>query len=286
MKRVLSGVVLIVLAAAVVGWAPRWVFFVALMLLSSLALTEFFQLSEKSGIQPLRMAGYLYGFWLLGERLVFPQEFSGAAFSAFVLTVLGLSLRDPSRFSKTIASAGATVVGTLYIAGSLSLLLCWQDPGSDRAISYHSSFEHRSAIFFLLGVVWAADTGAYYTGRAFGKHKLAPRVSPGKTVEGLVGGLLASLLVAVVFQRYGMRNFALAGILSLAAALNIAGVFGDLVESAVKRGAGAKDSSALIPGHGGILDRIDSLLFAIPVMYYYPSVIAFLKSIINSGSAR
>lgn len=281
MKRLLSGAILLAGAAVTVGAAPRWVIFLVLVPISTLALTEFFQLCERTGMTPFRLAGYLFSLWLFAEQLFFPQETSGAAWCFFVLVVLGYCLLDPSAMSKGIASAGATVLGTMYTAGLLRLLIAWQDPGSERALFYHSPFQGRASIFFLLSVIWASDTAAFYTGRWIGKRKLAPRISPGKTVEGVIGGLLGSVVVAILFQRYWMKDLSLTAIVLLAAILNGAGVLGDLVESAMKRGAGVKDSSTLIPGHGGILDRIDSLLFAIPVMYYYPSMVAFLKTIIK-----
>lgn len=281
MKRIVSGAILLAGTVAAIGWAPRWVIFLLLVAVGLVALTEFFYLCERSGMKPFRLPGYLFSVWLFGEQLLVPQETSLTAWSFFLLVVLSFCLLDPPSLSKSIASAGATVLGTVYIAGFLRLLIAWPDAGSDRSVIYQSPFQTRASIFFLLSVIWASDTAAFYTGRLFGKRKLAPRISPGKTVEGFVGGLLGSLVVAMLFQRYWMKGFSLSSLLLLAMVLNGAGVLGDLVESAMKRGAGVKDSSTLIPGHGGVLDRIDSLLFAIPVMYYYPSMIAFLKMILK-----
>jgi phosphatidate cytidylyltransferase len=122
-------------------------------------------------------------------------------------------------------------------------------------------------IFFLLAVIFASDTGAFYFGRFFGRHKLYPSVSPGKTWEGAVGGLISSLFIALIF----FRIFAAfgAGILILAGILSIAGQIGDLVESMLKRSCGVKDSGKLLPGHGGFLDRLDGMIFALPVLYIY-----------------
>jgi phosphatidate cytidylyltransferase len=114
-----------------------------------------------------------------------------------------------------------------------------------------------------------SDSGAYYTGRALGRHKLAPRISPGKTWEGAAGGMLASLLTAVLAHYWFFPELPLRIALPLAAAMNILGVLGDLTESALKRGAGAKDAAQILPGHGGLLDRLDSLLFNAPVLYYF-----------------
>ncbi|HYG80432.1 MAG TPA: phosphatidate cytidylyltransferase, partial [Pyrinomonadaceae bacterium] len=126
---------------------------------------------------------------------------------------------------------------------------------------------HLLSFFFL--VIMGSDTGAYYTGRALGRHKLAPAVSPGKTWEGAAGGLVASLLMAVLAHYWFFPELPLKWALALAAAMNVLGVLGDLTESALKRGAGAKDAAQILPGHGGLLDRLDSLLFNAPVLYYF-----------------
>jgi phosphatidate cytidylyltransferase len=114
-----------------------------------------------------------------------------------------------------------------------------------------------------------SDTAAYYTGRAFGRHKLAPRVSPGKTWEGAVGGMCASLALAALAHYWFFPELSLRAALPLAALMNVLGVLGDLTESALKRGAGAKDAAKILPGHGGLLDRLDSLLFNAPLLYYF-----------------
>ncbi len=122
---------------------------------------------------------------------------------------------------------------------------------------------------FLLIVVFAGDTGAYYVGKAFGRHKLAPGVSPGKTVEGAGGGLAANLLVGSLFKTCWLPEIAWGLCLALIVLVGILGQAGDLVESMLKRSIGLKDSGGFFPGHGGVLDRIDSLLFAAPVVYYF-----------------
>ena len=114
-----------------------------------------------------------------------------------------------------------------------------------------------------------ADTGAYYVGRAVGKHKLAPTISPGKTWEGVAGGLVAGLGFAILAHFWFFRELPLKWTLPLAAVMVVLGILGDLTESALKRGAGAKDAANILPGHGGILDRLDSLLFNAPLLYYF-----------------
>jgi phosphatidate cytidylyltransferase len=126
---------------------------------------------------------------------------------------------------------------------------------------------HLLSFFFL--VIMGADTGAYYVGRAIGKHKLAPKISPGKTWEGVVGGMVAALALATAAHFWFFRELPLKWALPLAAVMMILGVLGDLSESALKRSAGAKDAAKVLPGHGGVLDRLDSLLFNAPLIYYF-----------------
>jgi phosphatidate cytidylyltransferase len=114
-----------------------------------------------------------------------------------------------------------------------------------------------------------ADTGAYYVGRAIGKHKLAPKVSPGKTWEGVGGGLVTALALATAAHFWFFKELPLKWALPLAAVMTVLGILGDLTESALKRGAGAKDAAKILPGHGGALDRLDSLLFNAPLVYYF-----------------
>ena len=125
----------------------------------------------------------------------------------------------------------------------------------------------RSCLLFALVITWAGDTVAYFVGRAIGKHKFAPVLSPKKTWEGAVGGFAGSLLVGVAFSKW--IGVPMEQMLTMAAVGNVAGQVGDLLESAYKRSAGVKDSGTLLPGHGGILDRIDALILAIPVVCYY-----------------
>ncbi len=124
-------------------------------------------------------------------------------------------------------------------------------------------------IYFLFLVIWIGDAGALYIGRSLGRHKLSPRISPNKTVEGAVGSLLASVLASLGIRAWFIPEFGVFDAVALGVLLNILGQLGDLAESGLKRSAGVKDSASFIPGHGGVLDRGDSLLFAGPVLYYY-----------------
>jgi phosphatidate cytidylyltransferase len=172
--------------------------------------------------------------------------------------VLGRRTLEDSLPSSAIAVLATTYVGML--GGSL--------------IRLRNDFpEGSKLVYFLLLVVWLGDSGAYYVGKQFGKHKLSPRISPKKTVEGLVGGVTASVITALVihftfFPAFPLLHAVLAGVL-----LSVAGVIGDLAESMWKRSADVKDSGTLLPGHGGFLDRFDSILFTAPILYCYWTLI-------------
>lgn len=178
------------------------------------------------------------------------------AATVFVLFVLGLFRGRPP--GDLFTDVGTRTLGVLYIALPFSYLIPLR--GLDHG---------RWWVLFLIVVIWANDTLAYFTGRLVGRHKLSPVVSPNKTIEGAVGGIIGGVAAALIMNRYmdlGLGPFAAA---ALAVVLGLVAMGGDLVESVIKRGAGAKDSGTIIPGHGGMLDRIDSIIFPIPVLYYF-----------------
>ncbi|HEY7533057.1 MAG TPA: phosphatidate cytidylyltransferase, partial [Nitrospiraceae bacterium] len=176
----------------------------------------------------------------------------------FLATVVGLTL--PLFLRTYQATDGAvTVFGVIYIGIAFSYLL-----------SIRAFHQGEYLLLFILLITWMADTGAYYVGKMFGRHLLAPTISPKKTVEGLIGGLTFAVITAYVTRSWiPADSVGLISSVILGSLLTLAGLAGDLVESAIKRSTGAKDSSRLLPGHGGMLDRIDSLLFTAPTFYYY-----------------
>ncbi|MEO8434838.1 MAG: phosphatidate cytidylyltransferase [Pyrinomonadaceae bacterium] len=232
-----------------------------------IALAEFWLLVGRRGVRADFAAGYLAAIALFvvftfTEKHAWPDLFMIQTI-LIVLTIVSLTaatLRG-APFDKMIASVGATLLGVMYIVllGGHLLAIRIGFPAPLSA--------HLLAFFFM--VLMGGDTGAYYVGRAIGKHKLAPRTSPGKTWEGAIGGMLASWLMSVLAHFWFFPELPLKWALPLAAVMNVLGVLGDLTESALKRGADAKDAASILPGHGGLLDRLDSLLFNAPVIYYF-----------------
>jgi phosphatidate cytidylyltransferase len=175
-----------------------------------------------------------------------------------VTAVLSIPLLVEAPLLDSLRQGAIVLTGMLYVGLTLSYLVL---------IRLLPTGE--SLLFFLLLVTWAADTAAYYVGTLYGRRLLAPRISPKKTVEGLAGGFIGATIVAFVARWTFAPEFSNIETVVLAVLLTVAGLWGDLVESAIKRSAGVKDSGGLLPGHGGMLDRLDSLLFTAPAFYYY-----------------
>ncbi|HKR65634.1 MAG TPA: phosphatidate cytidylyltransferase [Thermoanaerobaculia bacterium] len=246
----------------IVGWGHPYLFDATIALISILAMFEFLSLGKKKGYEmPVTLCIVL--MLVIMAAFVLPQlSVELGMFAALLIIpasyVLGRRTLEDSLPSSAIAVLATTYVGML--GGSLIRLRNDFDDGS-------------KLIFFLLLVVWLGDSGAYYVGKQFGKHKLSPRISPKKTVEGLIGGIVTSIVAAIVIHFTFFKNFPLHHAVIAGVLLSFAGVVGDLAESMWKRSADVKDSGTLIPGHGGFLDRFDSILFTAPILYCYWTLI-------------
>jgi phosphatidate cytidylyltransferase len=265
MKRILTAVVVLPFLIASILISSLWWLFVLLAAAAMvLGLWEFYLLAKKLKLQPEVAAGYLAGAALITIHI--QNDPANVLLVLFVIiavtigTLIAFTLRG-GPFDKMIPSVGATLVGVLYVPLLGSHLVALRT-GFPQPLS-----AHLLSFFFL--VLMGSDVGAYYTGRALGKRKLAPSISPGKTWEGAVGGVVAALLMADLAHFWFFRELPLKYMMPLARVMAVLGILGDLAESALKRGAGAKDAANILPGHGGILDRLDSLLFNAPLIYYF-----------------
>jgi phosphatidate cytidylyltransferase len=233
------------------------------------ALMEFWVLARKQQIRADRAAQLLGA---LGLLTIFYFTAPGKLPDLLMIQLVSLLLTAGALtaamvrgapFDRMITSVGVTLLSVMYVAVALF---------GGHLIAVRVGFspllsKHLLAFFFL--VIFGSDSAAYYGGRTFGRNKLAPTISPGKSWEGAIAGLLASLLLATASHFWFFLDLPLKFALPLAAAMNVVGVLGDLTESALKRSAGAKDTAQILPGHGGVLDRIDSLLFNAPLIYYF-----------------
>ena len=247
MKRLITAAFLIPFIAWVTLAAPVGIFLLVLAITGLLAYHEFDQIAAANGMARAGWPGMAAGLVLLAA----PDPMVALVLTAMLGMALAMRVND---LSASMAAAATFTLGVVYVFGA------WRCSADLRALNPHY-------LLFAMALSWAGDTAALYIGKPFGKHKMAPRVSPSKSWEGAAGSVAGGMLVGGIYAHFLMPQVSLAYALVLAAAGNIAGQLGDLCESALKRGAGMKDSGTLLPGHGGWLDRIDSSLFSVPVVY-------------------
>jgi phosphatidate cytidylyltransferase len=265
MKRILTALVALPILLYTI-WSPIPYFFVALAaVVAVLGVREFYSLASKTGLKPNSLCGYLAALLILACFVVSRLDLILAILAALTFVGLFVELERPDDFSKSLASASATVFGVIYIALLLGFLVGLRMTPDSIGIAHFAP--KLMTTFF--AIVMLTDAGAYYTGRAFGRHKLAPKVSPGKTVEGAIGGFFTGILAALLCGLSLFKDMPAWDAAILGASISAVGQVGDLVESMLKRGSAVKDSSGLIPGHGGMLDRLDSILVAAPLIYFY-----------------
>ena len=272
MSRIITAVIALpILIASILIPSLQPLFVVLAAAAMIFGLYEFYILARKKEMKPDVAAGFLGGAALFTifcfatpptptQARLDVQMIVLVLLALTIGTLVAATLRG-APFDKTITSSGATILGVLYVVFLGGHLVALRT-GFEEQLS-----AHLLSFFFL--VLMGSDTGAYYLGKAIGKHKLAPKISPGKTWEGVAGGVAAALALAAVAHFWFFKELPLKWVLPLAAVMTLFGILGDLTESALKRSAGAKDAAKLLPGHGGALDRLDSLLFNAPLIYYF-----------------
>ena len=263
MIRTVSGIIYLVL---VIGslFLGKYVYGIVFLLTGIMALVEFYDITGYSGSKHFVLTGIFASAGIFILSFLVASGLTGYRFLALasVIPIIMLIMALYSSKPDVIKTMAMLVLGILYVMFPLSLMNYLVFPASN-------NFEYTHRILLgILALVWINDTGAYLTGTLFGRHKLFPRISPKKSWEGVLGGTILTLLPA-----WWMDN--LMGILNgfhwlcLASIVVVFGVYGDLTESLIKRNAGMKDSGTIMPGHGGALDRIDSILFVIPLSFIY-----------------
>ena len=258
-KRVLSALVLLPVFVLILVQAPDWVFNLLVILFSARALWELTGLLEQGRLPVQRRlavtAGVAVTASFAASRMLDPL-----LLPALVLTLAaGVIVAAPVfRGTPAIEPAANTLLAVIYVGWLLGYGI----------LLHHTSARGDELVFFVVGVTWIGETAAYAVGSTLGRHPLAPVVSPKKTVEGAVAQVIASIATAAALGAWLLPACSMAAMLGAGALLGVVGQIGDLAESVLKRTVGLKDTAAIIPGHGGVLDRIDSLLFNLPAFYY------------------
>ena len=271
--RLLTAVIalpIIIASIVLPSYVPETVWFFVGIAAFALAvgLFEFYSLTKKLELKADAAIGYL-GAAALFVGFVFdaptktPDLLVATLALIVILALITQMFRFQKDFSKMLTGIGVTVLGVFYLAFLGGFLVAMR-VGFE---TFPHLSTHLLGYFFL--VLFGSDIGAYFAGSAFGKHKLAPTISPGKTVEGLIGGLLLASGCAAIASLSFFPELPFQWSIPLAVILAVVGVLGDLAESAMKRGSKTKDAASILPGHGGFLDRLDSLLFGAPILYYF-----------------
>ncbi len=265
MKRILTAIVALPILLYTI-WSSLPYYFVALAAVAIvIAISEFYNLAAKVDCKSHNFLGYIAGLAIVACFVFGKVEWIAAVMTALVMLSLTMSLTKPDEMKTALVSVSATVFGVAYVAllaGFLISVRMIQDT------SLTTNLASKLLTMFFAMVIFT-DTGAYYTGRSLGKNKLAPRISPGKTIEGFIGGLVAAIAAGPLCKYTFFPEMNLTHSLLLGALIGLVGPVGDLAESMLKRGSEVKDSGTLLPGHGGMLDRVDSILFCAPLLYFY-----------------
>jgi phosphatidate cytidylyltransferase len=256
--RLATAAVAIPLLLVLIFRAPSWLFALVICAIGILGVIEYVGLAFPDAPGPRALGAVLGALLTILAGAAQPGVALVGALAGVVSIGLIAALMRPVEFERSLADLGITLVGILYV-GLLLPHFVWL-----RAVEQGPAW-----IVFVLAVGMAGDSAGYFVGHAVGRHKLAPRLSPGKTVEGAVGIMLGSVLGAVVVRLLFLRAIGWSEVTLLALAAGVLGQLGDLSESLMKRAFGAKESGWIFPGHGGVLDRIDSLLFPVCFVYYY-----------------
>jgi phosphatidate cytidylyltransferase len=255
-SRFFSGLFLIIVLLFIIKFGGLFLFKLVLSVAIVLTLNEFFKLFNLDGF--FRSWGFVLGFILPFFVKEYPPY---AVVVIFFILIFSLTILSKEIKGETLSALFTFSFGIFYIPLLLSFLVSLR-------VYFGNTFMSENILLFLLFVLWSGDIAAMYFGRAFGKTKLAPSISPNKTVAGTVWGLMANMFVAIICKIIFLNYITGFEALFFGLVIGITGQVGDLCESYIKRSFDVKDTGSLIPGHGGMLDRIDSLLFAAPVFYY------------------
>ena len=266
-RRLYTAAVLIPAVYVIIVHLPPWALTLLLIAVGSIALLELYRISFQSRLNHVLVGVGVVTFLLTVARTHLSLTLLELLLGGVVVMAITASLVARSAAHRW-RDALIAVLGILYVGVPLSTV-----------VSTRTLPAGEFLVLFLAVVTWASDTGAYYVGTLWGKHPLMPSISPKKTVEGVLGGLLLAIAAALLAHWWFVSELSWSDAVILGVLLTITGLIGDLFESMIKRRTGVKDSGGILPGHGGMLDRIDSLLFTAPTFYYY---VAYVRGLLPS----
>ena len=258
MIRIITAIVFLPVFFSIVQYGSSTVFFVFFSAILLAALFEFYTLLIQNGQKCMIYAGMILGWFIAFSFFINQSQLIPYSIIVLIMGLFFLKLISKQPLNASVEEISNTLFGVLYISFLLSYVIFIRKDEAGRQL-----------IFMLVLIIWLGDTLAYYVGTLAGKHPLAPSISPGKTIEGAIGGLLGSFGGALLAHYWFYPSISIANSFLLGLVVGMAGQVGDLCESMLKRNLKVKDSGFLVPGHGGLLDRLDSILFSAPVFYYF-----------------
>ncbi|MFC2158410.1 phosphatidate cytidylyltransferase [Acidobacteriota bacterium] len=264
-KRTSTALVLLALVFLVIQYSPKLVYFLAIQGIVIAALLEFYGLAKRREQTPRVLLGILFSLFIALSFLLEPVSLGLSLFACLVIASFYyvLSITKVEKLKKFPSSIALTVFGAVYLSFTLNYFYLLREERGPYVV------------YFMLAVIFIGDTGAYAVGKLFGKHKMAPIASPNKTWEGSFGGIITACLGGVLAQQVLLNDVQVWKAVLFAFLIHAVAQVSDPTESLFKRAAGVKDSSNLLPGHGGFLDRVDSLVLATPLFYYLVKFIGF-----------
>jgi len=258
MTRIISSVVALPIIIAVIYFGTPLHFLILLEPAILIAIYEFYRMLERGGEGCYKWTGIALGMLLPVAVFYGVSPYINLLIASSVIIPFVLRIFQGNTSGSSFSYISNTIFGVLYVSLLMSYMISMRG----------TEYQGRELIFFILMTTWMGDTSAYYGGKGFGRHKLAPLISPNKTIEGAIAGLIGSISGAVLAKIWFLDLYIYHTIIS-GILIAVFGQLGDLGESYIKRNLQVKDSGGIIPGHGGMLDRVDSLLFSAPVFYYY-----------------
>lgn len=260
-QRIITAIIALAIVIPVALYG-NWLFNIFAFALATIGLYELIRMKNLIQHRPVIILGFVL-LWLMLLKVDTPL-FSSLSITkentiVFLIMVL-LAYTVLSKNTFTFEDVSFVVFSTMYIGLGFFYLMELRVMGLDY-------------LFFIFLIIWATDSGAYFFGRAIGKHKLWPAISPNKTVEGALGGVVSAIIIAIIFQYFQGFNYHITYIMIIAILVSISGQIGDLVASAIKRHFNVKDSGKIMPGHGGVLDRLDSMIFVLPILAIFQFIV-------------
>jgi phosphatidate cytidylyltransferase len=256
-KKIWTSLIIIPPLILLIVYGPSILFTLMVLITILIGLIEFNKLALPQSGQLKRLAGIVLGL-ILPVLFVYAEEKHFAPFLVLMIFLLCvLQLTTVERLSSVISDLGTTLFGIFYVGFLLSHI-----------ILIRNQIDGKTWVLFLIITVWAGDIIALFSGTLWGRHKLYPKISPNKTYEGLLGAIAGSVVVGLLYASLFLPHFGKVACILVTIAMGLLGQLGDLTESMIKRSAQVKDSGSLFPGHGGVLDRIDSFLFSTPFLFY------------------